>query len=41
LRYDLAVTDPATFTEPAQAMRAWIARDGEQVLPYDCKSPRY
>lgn len=41
LRYDLTVTDPATFTEPAQAMRAWVARDGEQVLPYDCKSPRY
>ncbi len=41
LRYDLTVTDPATFTQPAQAMRAWVARDGEQVLPYDCKSPRY
>jgi hypothetical protein len=41
LVYNLTVTDPATFTEPAQAMRAWAARDGEQVLPYDCKSPRY
>jgi hypothetical protein len=41
LVYNLTVTDSATFTEPAQAMRAWAARDGEQVLPYDCKSPRY
>lgn len=41
LVYNLTVTDPATFTVPAQAMRAWVARDGEQVLPFDCKSPRY
>jgi hypothetical protein len=41
LVYDLTVTDPATFTDPAQATRAWVARGGEQVLPYDCKSPRY
>jgi hypothetical protein len=41
LVYNLTVTDSATFTEPAHAMRAWVARDGEQVLPYDCKSPRY
>lgn len=31
----LTVTDPATFTAPAQAMRAWVARDGEQVMPFD------
>jgi hypothetical protein len=41
LVYNLTVTDPATFAAPAQAMRAWVARDGEQVLPFDCKSPRY
>ena len=41
LVYNLTVTDPVTFTAPAQAMRAWVARDGEQVLPFDCKSPRY
>jgi hypothetical protein len=41
LVYNLTVTDPATFTVPAEAMRAWVARDGEQVLPFDCKSPRY
>jgi hypothetical protein len=41
LVYNLTVTDPATFIVPAQAMRAWVAREGEQVLPYDCKSPRY
>jgi hypothetical protein len=41
LSYTLTVTDPETFTEPARATRAWLARDGEQVLPYDCKAPRY
>jgi hypothetical protein len=41
LVYNLTVTDPATFTAPAEAMRAWVARDGEEVLPFDCKSPRY
>ncbi len=41
LVYNLTVTDPTTFTTPAQAMRAWVARDGEQVLPFDCRAPRY
>jgi hypothetical protein len=41
LSYTLTVTDPETFTEPARATRAWLARDGEQLLPYDCKAPRY
>jgi hypothetical protein len=41
LLLNLTVTDPATFTAPAQAMRAWVARDGEQVMPFDCKPPRY
>jgi hypothetical protein len=41
LSYTLAVTDPETFTEPARATRAWLARDGERLLPYDCKAPRY
>jgi hypothetical protein len=41
LSYTLTVTDPDTFTEPAEASRAWVAREGEQLLPYDCKPPRY
>ncbi|HZF29736.1 MAG TPA: DUF6152 family protein [Gammaproteobacteria bacterium] len=41
LSYTLTVIDPETFTEPAQASRAWVAKDGEQLLPYDCKAPRY
>lgn len=41
LVYNLTVTDPATFAVPAEAMRAWVARDGEEVLPFDCKAPRY
>ncbi len=41
LVYNLTVTDPATFTAPGQAMRAWVARDGERLLPFDCKPPRY
>jgi hypothetical protein len=41
LVYNLTATDPATFILPAQAMRAWVARDGEQLLPFDCKPPRY
>ncbi len=40
LAYRLTVTDPENFTEPAQATRAWLARDGERVLPYDCKTSR-
>jgi hypothetical protein len=35
------VTDPATFTAPTEALHSWVARDGERVLPFDCKSPRY
>lgn len=41
LSYTLTVTDPETFTEPARTTRAWVARDGERLLPYDCKAPRY
>lgn len=40
LAYTLTVTDPQTFTEPARATRAWLARDGKRVLPYDCKTGR-
>jgi hypothetical protein len=39
LAYTLTVTEPATFVEPAKAQRAWLARDGERLLPYDCKVP--
>ena len=39
LTYALTVTDPETFTEPAQATRVWLARDGERVLPFNCKMP--
>ena len=38
LAYALTVTDPETFTEPARATRAWIAKEGEEVLPYDCRA---
>ncbi len=41
LSYTLTVTDPETFTEPVRATRAWLAKDGEHLLPYDCKAPRY
>ena len=41
LSYTLTVTDPDTFNEPVRATRAWLAKDGEQLLPYDCKAPRY
>lgn len=41
LSYTLSVTDPETFTEPVRANRAWLARDGEQLLPFDCKAPRF
>ena len=39
LSYELTVTDPDTFVVPARAARAWLARDGERVMPYDCKVP--
>jgi hypothetical protein len=41
LSYELVVIDADTFTAPARAKRAWLGRDGERLLPYDCRaSPR-
>ncbi len=37
LEYTLTVTDPTTFTEPAEFTKAWEWRPGEQVKPYDCQ----
>ncbi len=36
LDYQLTVTDPATFTEPAVQGKSWVWRPGEEVRPYDC-----
>ena len=36
LDYELTVTDPATFTEPAVQGKSWVWRPGEEVRPYDC-----
>ncbi len=36
LDYELTVTDPMTFTEPAAYERYWLAL-GESVQPFDCQ----
>ena len=38
LVYDLAVTDPATFTEPVAAVSliTWQWQPGVEVEPYEC-----
>jgi len=36
LAYELTVTDPATFTEPAVIQKTWIWVPGDAVLPFDC-----
>jgi hypothetical protein len=36
LDYTLTVTDPDSLTEPAEFTRSWVARPGEQVLPFKC-----
>ncbi len=36
LDYELTVTDPALFTEPAVLTMSWVWVPGDQVLPFDC-----
>jgi Family of unknown function (DUF6152) len=36
LNYLLTVTDPDTFTAPANLRRSWIWKPGERVLPFNC-----
>lgn len=38
LHYSLRITDPAFVTQPAEARRYWVARPGEAVLPFDCRT---
>ena len=36
LDYELTITDPALFTEPAVLTKSWVWVPGDQVLPFDC-----
>lgn len=36
LDYELMITDPALFTEPAALTKSWVWVPGDQVLPFDC-----
>jgi hypothetical protein len=36
LNYELTVTDPATFTEPVELSKVWLALSGASVEPYEC-----
>jgi hypothetical protein len=36
LNYELIVTDPATFTEPVELGKYWLALPGIEVQPYEC-----
>ncbi len=36
LDYELTVTDPALFTEPAVITKSWVWVPGDEVLPFDC-----
>ena len=36
LRYQITVTDPATFTEPVILDRVWVWRASEALRPYNC-----
>jgi hypothetical protein len=36
LDYTLTVTDPDSLAAPAEFTRSWVARPGEQVLPFKC-----
>ena len=37
LDYQLTVTDPATFTEPAVYDRYWVALVGANIQTYGCQ----
>jgi hypothetical protein len=32
----MIVTDPATFTEPVELGKYWLALPGIEVLPFEC-----
>jgi hypothetical protein len=36
LHYTLTITDPYMLTMPVELKRSWVARPGEQVLPFNC-----
>ena len=36
LAYTLTITDPDSLTAPAVYTRTWVARPGEEVLPFEC-----
>jgi hypothetical protein len=40
LHYTIRITDPDFVTEPAEATRHWVARPGEEVLPFECQETR-
>jgi hypothetical protein len=40
LHYTIRITDPDFVTQPAEATRYWVARPGEEVLPFACKETR-
>jgi hypothetical protein len=39
LHYTLRITDPELVTLPTEMKTYWVARPGEQVLPFECKQP--
>ena len=39
LEYSAAVTDPATFTEPATLVGRWFWKPGEEIKPFQCANP--
>ncbi len=36
LDYELTITDPVLFTEPAVLTKSWVWVPGDEVLPFDC-----
>jgi hypothetical protein len=37
LHYAIRITDPEVVTQPTEGRGYWVARPGEQVLPFECK----
>jgi hypothetical protein len=40
LHYTIRITDPALITQPTEGQRYWVARPGEEVLPFECKETK-
>jgi hypothetical protein len=40
LHYTIRITDPELITQPTEGRRYWVARPGEQVLPFECKETK-